>query len=75
MEVAGCGRRVVRQQRGVGAVQRDLAPYHRGQEDHGREQGLNEADACIKAKQQLLDARTDEAPGLAERRVRLLCAD
>lgn len=36
---------------------------------------LNEADACIKAKQQLLDAKTDEALGLAERRVRLLCAD
>lgn len=34
-----------------------------------------EADACTQAKQQLLAAETDEAFNLAERRVRLLCAD
>jgi outer membrane lipoprotein SlyB len=34
-----------------------------------------EADACNQAKQQLLAAETDEAFNLAERRVRLLCAD
>jgi outer membrane lipoprotein SlyB len=34
-----------------------------------------EADACTQAKQQLLAAETEEALNLAERRVRLLCAD
>jgi outer membrane lipoprotein SlyB len=34
-----------------------------------------EANACVSAKQQLLDADTDEAFDRAERRVRLLCAD
>jgi outer membrane lipoprotein SlyB len=33
------------------------------------------ADACIAAKNQMLDANTDEAFDRAERRVRLLCAD
>jgi hypothetical protein len=33
------------------------------------------ADACIAAKNQMLDADTDEAFDRAERRVRLLCAD
>jgi outer membrane lipoprotein SlyB len=33
------------------------------------------ADACIQAKEQLLDAETDEAFERAYRRVRLLCAD
>ncbi len=33
------------------------------------------ADACIAAKNQMLDAETDEAFDRAERRVRLLCAD
>jgi hypothetical protein len=36
---------------------------------------VKEADACVAAKQQLLEAKTDEAFNLAERRVRLLCAD
>jgi outer membrane lipoprotein SlyB len=34
-----------------------------------------EADACVAAKQRLLDADTDEAFDRAYRRVRLLCAD
>jgi outer membrane lipoprotein SlyB len=33
------------------------------------------ADACIRAKNQMLDAETDEAFDRAERTVRLLCAD
>ncbi len=36
---------------------------------------VKEADACVAAKRQLLEANTDEAFNLAERRVRLLCAD
>ena len=36
---------------------------------------LTEANACIKAKEQLLGADTDETIDRAERRVRLLCDD
>ena len=36
---------------------------------------VRDADACIRAKNQMLDAETDEAFDRAERRVRLLCAD
>jgi outer membrane lipoprotein SlyB len=36
---------------------------------------VNSADACIRAKDELLAAQTDEAFDRAERRVRLLCAD
>jgi outer membrane lipoprotein SlyB len=36
---------------------------------------VQEADACIAAKNQLLAAQTDEAFDRAERRVRLLCGD
>jgi outer membrane lipoprotein SlyB len=36
---------------------------------------LNEANSCIKAKEQLLAADTDEAFERAERRMRLLCDD
>jgi outer membrane lipoprotein SlyB len=36
---------------------------------------VTEANACVAAKQQLLEADTDEAFDRAERRVRLLCAD
>jgi hypothetical protein len=36
---------------------------------------LQEADACVAAKRQLLEAKTDNDFNLAERRVRLLCAD
>lgn len=38
-------------------------------------QDVRVADACIAAKNQMLDADTDEAFDRAERRVRLLCAD
>lgn len=36
---------------------------------------VRQADACIAAKNQMLDADTDESFDRAERRVRLLCAD
>ena len=36
---------------------------------------VRDADACIRAKNQMLDAETDEAFDRAERRVRLLCND
>jgi outer membrane lipoprotein SlyB len=36
---------------------------------------VNNADACIRAKDELLAAQTDDAFDRAERRVRLLCAD
>jgi outer membrane lipoprotein SlyB len=36
---------------------------------------VRDADACVRAKNQMLDAETDEAFDRAERRVRLLCAD
>ena len=36
---------------------------------------IRQADACIQAKEQLLDAETDDAFDRAYRRVRLLCSD
>ena len=36
---------------------------------------VREADACVAAKQALLNAETDETFDRAERKVRLLCAD
>src|SRR5262245_35869424 len=36
---------------------------------------ISEADSCIRAKEQLLDAQTDEDFDRAERRMRLLCSD
>jgi hypothetical protein len=36
---------------------------------------MGEAGACVDAKKALLNAQTDEAFSLAERKVRLLCDD